>query len=75
MDEQGPTRTNPCRLEGFRGVWQWQLERPGGKKAKVFPLSDKGVQIFEMAQFNVFAHDVSKGGGGISGCFAKIRRA
>ena len=31
------------------------------------PRSDKGVKMFEMAQFNVLTPDVKKGGGGGQG--------
>ena len=35
---------------------------PGRKKGQAAPPSDKGVQMFELAPFNVFTPDVKTGG-------------
>ena len=37
---------------------------PGGKKGQPGPASDKGVKMFELAQFNIFNPDVKKAGAG-----------
>ena len=58
----GSTRTNPPRVRGVPGEWHWQPEMSGGKKGQVVPLFDKGLKMFEIAQFSVFTPDVKKGG-------------
>ena len=77
VDERGFYRDKPPRVGGggVPGLWHSQPEMPGGKKGKVVPPSDKGVTMFEMAQFNVFTPEVKKGGGGsISSFFAIVGR-
>ena len=48
---------------GFRGYCNGSRKCRWGKKGKLVPPSDKGVQIFETAKFNVFTPDLKKGGG------------
>ena len=64
MDERGVHGDKPLRVgEGGPGLWQWQLEKPGGglKKGKVVPPSDNGVKMFDTAQFNFFTPYDKKG--------------
>ena len=58
---------------GSRGM-ALVAENAGGAKNQLAPPSDKGVKMFEMAQFKVFTPDVKKGEGGqgISGSFAIV---
>ena len=63
MDEGGIHKDKPLRLEGARRKWWWQPKMPGRKKGQAVPPSDKGVKMFESAQFNVFTTGVKKWGG------------
>ena len=64
VDERGVHKVKPLRVGGAPREWRWQPEMPGGKKGQVAPPSDKGVKMFEMAQYNIFTPCVKTGGGG-----------
>ena len=62
---RGVHKDKPLRFGGrVSGEWWWQPEMSGGKKGQLGPPSDKGVKMFELAQFNIFTRDVNKVGAG-----------
>ena len=61
-------------MGGVPGVWQWQLEMPGGG-GEVVPASDNGVKMFQMAEFDVFTARIKKKGQRISASFAIVMRS
>ena len=71
VDERGSTQgvvwstqdlgQTPSDCGGFRANGNGSRVCQGGMNGKVVPRSDKGLKMFEMAQFNVFTPDVKKG--------------